>query len=125
MNQDQLIDAARNYDFLDRIEEFIKTDFETKSFQGEWKISSFLEMVGHKDIFSEVAVKADINERNLRRKLTVFTKRRHLIAHSGDYDLSVNPHAENEINGKYASECIETVTRFAHTINTIIEEKRK
>lgn len=125
MNQDDLLEAARKYNFLERLEEVVRNDFETKSFQGEWKISSFLEMVGHKDIFSEVATKADINEKNLRRKLSVFTNRRHLIAHSGDYDLSKNPHAENEINGEYASECIQIVTLFASTIDKIIEEKRK
>jgi hypothetical protein len=123
LNQDKLLEAARNYDLIERVEEAIKSDFETKSFQGEWKISSYMEMVGYKDIFSEVSVKVDINEKNLKRKLSVFTTRRHIIAHSGDIDLNQNPHKENVIDKKYANECVETVRLFAKTINDIIEKK--
>jgi len=121
LNQDKLLEAARNYDLLEKVEEAIKQDFETKSFQGEWKISSYMEMVGYKDIFSEVSVKVDINEINLKRKLGVFTSRRHIIAHSGDYNLNQNPPQENTIDKKYATGCVEIVRLFANTINEIIE----
>jgi hypothetical protein len=123
LNQDKLLEAARNYDLIERVEEVIKSDFETKSFQGEWKITSYMEMVGYKDIFSEVSVKVDINEKNLKRKLSIFTSRRHIIAHSGDIDLNQNPHKENIIDKKYANQCVETVRLFAKTINDIIEKK--
>lgn len=123
LNQDKLLEAARNYDLIERVEEVIKSDFETKSFQGEWKITSYMEMVGYKDIFSEVSVKVDINEKNLKRKLNVLTSRRHIIAHSGDIDLNQNPHKENLIDKKYANNCVETVRLFAKTINDIIEKK--
>ena len=122
LTQDKLLDAARNSDLLEKVEEAVRSDFETKSFQGEWKISSFLEMVGHKDIFSEVSINADINEKNLRRKLNIFTSRRHIIAHSGDYDLNQNPPSEINIDKKYASECVENVTLFAKKVNEIIEK---
>ena len=92
LNQDKLLDAARRHDLLDQVEGAVKDDFETKSFQGEWKIETYLKLVGYKNIFSEVSVKADINENNLRGKLNVYTKRRHVIAHSGDYDLNQTPH---------------------------------
>ena len=88
LNQDKLLEAARKYNLLDMVENAVKDDFATKSFQGEWKITSYLTMVGYKDIFAEVSVKADINERNLKKKLALFTSRRHIIAHSGDYDLN-------------------------------------
>lgn len=123
LNQDKLLDAARNYNILETIEQTIKSDFETKSFQGEWKITTYLNMIGYKDIFSEVAIKADINEKNLKRKLTTFTKRRHVIAHSGDYNLNQMPHKENEITIKYAKECIDFVRLFAATIHEIMEAK--
>lgn len=123
LTQDKLLEAARNSDLLEKVEEAVRSDFETKSFQGEWKISSFLEMVGHKDIFSEVSINADINEKNLRRKLNVFTNRRHIIAHSGDYDLNQNPPSEINIDKKYASDCVENVTLFAKKVNEIIEKK--
>ncbi len=123
LNQDKLLEAARKYNLLDKVEEAVKSDFETKSFQGEWKITSYLNMVGYKDIFSEVAIKADINEKNLKRKLTLFTNRRHVIAHSGDYDLNQTPHKENEISKKYADECIVIVRLFASTIHKIMEAK--
>jgi len=123
LTQDKLLDAARKSDLLEKVEEAVKIDFETKSFQGEWKITSFLEMVGYKDIFSEVSEKANINETNLRRKLNLFTNRRHIIAHSGDYNLNQTPHYENSIDIKYASECINIVRLFAKNINEIIDEK--
>jgi hypothetical protein len=123
LNNDQLLEAARKYDFIERVEKAIKSDFETKSFQGEWRISSFMEMVGYKDIFSEVSVKVNINETNLRSKLSQFTSRRHTIAHSGDINLNQNPHKENTIDKKYANECVEIVRLFAKTINEIIEKK--
>lgn len=123
LTQDKLLEAARNYNLLEKVEEAVRNDFETKSFQGEWKISSFLEMVGYNDIFSEVATKADINEKNLRKKLNIFTSRRHVIAHSGDYNLNQNPPNEINIDKRYAAECIENVSLFAKTVNEIIEKK--
>lgn len=51
LNQDKLLEAARKYDLLERVEKAVKEDFETKSFQGEWKITSYLEMVGYRNIF--------------------------------------------------------------------------
>lgn len=123
LDQDKLLEAARNYDLLERVEVAIKADFETKSFQGEHNINKFMEMVGHKEIFSQVAVQVDINEKNLRKKLAIFTNRRHVIAHSGDYDLNANPHKENSIDKKYAEECIKAVSIFAKTIHEIVEKK--
>lgn len=123
LNQDKLLDAARKYNLLDAVEKAMKEDFSTKSFQGEWKISSHLSMVGYKDVFSQVSIKADVNEKNLKKKLSVFTMRRHVIAHSGDYDLNQIPHKENEISKTYAEDCIKTVSLFAKTINQLMEEK--
>jgi uncharacterized protein (UPF0332 family) len=120
LNQDELLDAARNYDIIKQVEDAVKEDFGKKSFQGEWKISHFLGLVGHKDIFSEVAVKANINEKNLRKDIEIFTKRRHIIAHSGDYDLNQNPHKENEIKIDDAKKCIDVVKKFVQNINKII-----
>ena len=98
LSTDKLLDAARNYDILDKVEEAVKEDFETKSFQGEFKIKIHLKMVGYPDIFKTVSEKADINERNLTTKLAKFTKRRHVIAHSGDYDLNQTTLTENTID---------------------------
>lgn len=123
LNQDKLLEAARNYDLHKVVEDVIKIDFETKSFQGEWKISAFMEMIGFKDIFSDVSVKANINEKNLKKQIGIFTKRRHVIAHSGDYDLNSTPHKENSITKAFVTDCLETVTLFAKTIHTIIEGK--
>ena len=122
LSQDKLLEAARKYDLLDSVENAMKEDFSTKSFQGEWKITSYMAMVGYKDVFSQVAIKANINEKNLIRRLSVFTNRRHIIAHSGDYDLNQTPHKEIEISKKYTEECIETVSLFATKINELMEE---
>lgn len=123
LNQDKLLEAARKYNLLEMVENAVKDDFSTKSFQGEWKITSYLKMIGYQDIFAEVSVKADINERNLKKKLVLFTNRRHIIAHSGDYDLNQTPHKENSIDKKYTKECIDIVKLFAKTIHEIMEEK--
>jgi len=123
LNQDQLLEAARNYNLLEKVEKAVKSDFETKSFQGEWKITSYLKMVGYSDIFSEVSKKANINESNLKVKLNLYTSRRHIIAHSGDYNLNQTPHKENEITKNYANECIDLVQLFALKIHEIIEKK--
>lgn len=123
LNQDQLLDAARKYNLLESVEKAILADFSTKSFQGEWKITTHLKMVGHSEIFSAVAIKANINETNLKRKLTDYTKRRHVIAHSGDYDLNKVPHSENVITKDFAEDCIEIVSLFARTMNEIVEGK--
>jgi len=124
LNQDKLLDAARKYNLLDQVEAAVKNDFETKSFQGEWKIVTYLKMVGYKDIFSDVSIKADINEKNLKRKLNLYTTRRHVIAHSGDYDLNQTPPKENNIQKAYAKDCIDTVRLFAETIHDIMEESK-
>lgn len=123
LNQDKLLDAARKANLLDIVENAVKDDFATKSFQGEWKITSHLALVGYKDIFSRVAVEANINETNLKAKLQKFTSRRHVIAHSGDYDLNQTPHKENEIAKEYAEDCIHLVSLFASTMNSIVEGK--
>ena len=120
LNQDKLLDAARKSNFNEILEKEINEDFEKKSFQGEWKIDTYLKMIGHENIFSEVCVKRDINEKNFRKNIEFFTKRRHIIAHSGDFDLNRSPLEENKITIEDAKLCVQTVTTFAQTINEII-----
>jgi hypothetical protein len=124
LNQDKLLEAARNYNIIETVECAVKEDFVKKSFQGEWKISSYLELVGYDNIFSQVATKANINEKNLRKDIETYTSRRHIIAHSGDYDLSQNPHKEFEITISDANNCIKVVKTFVRNINNIITEKK-
>ena len=122
-NHDKLIEAARNYDFLDRLETAVKKDFETKSFQGEYKIHSYLRLIGYQDIFSLVAEKQNLNEKKLKESLNKFTQRRHIIAHSGDYDLNSTPPKEKEIDKEFAEDCIKIVRIFAKSIHEINEDK--
>lgn len=122
LNQDILIQAARENDLLDRVERAIKDDFETKSFQGEWKINKFMKFIGHDNIFRKASIKANVNERNLRAKLEKYTNRRHIIAHSGDYALNQTPVAENDIEKEEALECVEVVKLFAENINILVRE---
>lgn len=123
LNQDDLLDAARNSTLLEKVEKAVKADFETKSFQGVHKIESFLEMVGYKNIFKKVAEESDINESNLKKSLGSFTRRRHEIAHRGDYNLDQNPPKEQVITRSYVSKCISLVKNFAEIVNKIIENK--
>ncbi|MDR3197935.1 MAG: hypothetical protein LBU34_08725 [Planctomycetaceae bacterium] len=125
LNQDKLLDAVRDYDIIKPVEDAIKEDFGTKSFQGEWKISYYLGLLGHENIFSKVADEANISEKILRKNIEIFTKRRHIIAHSGDYDLNQNPHKENEIKIDDVKKCIDVVKTFVQNINKIIINKKQ
>jgi hypothetical protein len=123
LNQDKLLNAARKYNLHEVVDKHIKDDFGTKSFQGEWKIKAFMELIGYQNIFKQVSDKADISETNLMKKLETYTQRRHVIAHSGDYDLNNTTQAENDITKKFAQECVELVNKFAKHVNEICQKK--
>jgi hypothetical protein len=123
LNQDKLLNAARKYNLHEVVDKHIKDDFGTKSFQGEWKIKSFMELIGYQNIFKQVSEKADISETNLMKKLEVYTQRRHVIAHSGDYDLNNTTQSENEITKRFAQECVDLVNKFAKHVNEICQKK--
>ena len=114
-----LFDAARTGDLSSAIDEVFRERFEEKSFQGIKNILDVMRLIGHKDIFKEIAEKASKNEKNLKDDLNEFTRRRHLIAHCGDYDLSTTPPADNSITKKYADDCIRLVKLVAKNINEI------
>lgn len=116
MNQDLLLEAARKYEFREKVEKTIRADFETKSFQGEYRINYYLELAGYKDIFEDVSHSANKSKARLRSDLERYTKRRHIIAHCGDYELNQIPHCENDISKDYAKDCIEIVSLFAEHI---------
>jgi hypothetical protein len=121
LNQDKLLDAARTYNLQEVVDKHIKEDFETKSFQGEWKIKSFMELIGYDNIFQSVSGEADINEKNLIKKIEIYTKRRHVIAHSGDYDLNSTSQTENNIKKEFAQDCVNLVSKFAKHVNEICQ----
>ncbi len=122
INHDAVIDAARKDDLIDRVEKILQIDFDKKSFQGTKNITEGMQILGHDDIFNEVALKAKMNEETLRKDLDNFTERRHTIAHRGDYDLSQKPPVENVITKKYANDCIKLVIIIASHINNIKEK---
>lgn len=123
LNQDKLLLAARKYNLHEVVDKHIKEDFGTKSFQGEWKIKTFMELVGYQNIFKQVSEKADISETNLMKKLETYTQRRHVIAHSGDYDLNNTEQKENDITKKFAQDCVDIVNKFAKHVNEIYQKK--
>jgi hypothetical protein len=123
LNQDKLLSAARKYNLQEVVDKHIKEDFGTKSFQGEWKIKTYMEIIGYTNIFKQVSEKADISETNLMRKLDIYTQRRHVIAHSGDYDLNSTTQTENTIEKKFAQECVDLVNKFAKHVNEICQKK--
>lgn len=125
LNNDELLMAARKFDLLDRVEKAIKAEFEKQSFQGDRKISNFMKYLGYENIFLEVSKKKDVNEGNLRKDINLYTERRHVIAHCGDYKLNQTPIIENSIDREFAESCIKAVSDFAKAINEIIEEDGK
>lgn len=119
LNHDDCFEAGRKYEFQEKVEKAIRADFETKSFQGEYKINFYMGLAGHKDIFEEVSHSANRNKERLRGDIEKFTKRRHVIAHCGDFNLNQIPHSEHTIERSYAAECIQTVSLFAEHIHKI------
>jgi len=119
LKDDHLLEAARKDDLLDRVEKAFKSDFEKRSFQGTEQITESLQMVNFENIFHSVAIEAEENEETLCKKLDSFTKRRHVIAHRGDYDLSQNPPKEQAITKKDAEDCIKLVSTVAKCIHRL------
>lgn len=119
LKDDALLEAARKDDLLERVEKAFRADFEKRSFQGTKNIEDQLRVVGYVDIFHTVAGKAHLNEDTLRADLDRFTKRRHAIAHRGDYDLTQNPPPEQLVTKKDAEDCIKLVSRIARTMHDL------
>ena len=125
LNLDKLLDAARKYNIIEVVNQHIKEDFQTKSFQGGWKINAFMELGGYKDIFNEVSRSENVNKDNLIKDLNTYTQRRHVIAHNGDYDLNSTIQIENKIDKKFTQDCVNFVTNFADHINIICYRNEK
>lgn len=120
LSQKELFEAGRKDNFYMALEQAIKFDFRKQSFQSTEKISSFLEIIGYKNIFDNVAKKNNIHKDNLIKKLDKYTNRRHNISHRGDYDLEQTDIKELEISYEYAKDCIDTIRKIVKTINEII-----
>lgn len=123
IKDEELLEAARKDDLMERVEKAFRADFDRRSFQGTKNIEEILRIVGYVDIFHEVAAKASVNEDSLRSDLNRFTQRRHAIAHRGDYDLSKNPPQENLIKKKDAEDCIRLVCRVARVMHDLGMQK--
>lgn len=119
LNDDALLDAARKDDLLERVEAAFRSDFEKRSFQGTRNIEDLFRVVGFDSIFHEVAVSAGINEDTLRAQIEGFTKRRHAIAHRGDYDLNQRPPRENGITKRDAEDCVRLVCLIAKHMHEV------
>jgi RiboL-PSP-HEPN len=119
MKDDQLLEAARKSDLLDRVEKAFRSDFEKRSFQGVRNISDAMKLVGFEEIFHTIARSGSVNEEELTEAVEEFTQRRHVIGHAGDYDLRQNPPAENGIKKPYAEKCIKMMTLVAGEIHKL------
>lgn len=119
LSQDDLLDSARVGDLHTRVEKALKEKMEEMSYQGVSKITEAMKLVGHDDIFKEVARNCSKNEQELKESVGRFTKRRHIIAHCGDYDLSQTPPIENTIRKQDAEECIKLMHQIAVAIDKV------
>jgi hypothetical protein len=119
LKDDDLLEASRRNDLLERVDKAFRADFEKRSFQGATVISEHMKIVGIDDIFHEVAKHAKCNEDELRHDLDRFTSRRHAIAHRGDYDLSKNPPSENPVTKQEARACIRLVELVASHVSKL------
>lgn len=119
LGPDNILEAARQGDLSSRVEKALRDQFDDRSFQGVKKITEAMRLIGYDDVFATIALAASVNEENLKRDVGRFTKRRHIIAHCGDYDLNQTPPAENKILKKDVQECIRTVELVAQEINKL------
>jgi hypothetical protein len=119
LNHDNLFDAARHGDLGSRIEKALRESFEGRSFQGVKNIEDAMGLVGYEDIFHTIACSASVNEDHLKRDLGTFTKRRHIIAHCGDYNINQTPATENAIDRGFVEKCIKTVKLIASEISKL------
>ena len=76
-------------------------------------------LAGYKDIFEKVSHSANRSQSRLRSDIEKYTKRRHIIAHCGDYDLTQIPHTEMDIDKDFSKQCIEIVSIFAEHLNKV------
>jgi hypothetical protein len=116
LGHDGLFDAARHGDLGSRLEKAFRESFEERSFQGIKNIEDAMKLIGQDDVFHTIACSASVNEDHLKRDLGRFTKRRHIIAHCGDYDLNQTPPKENDITEEDVRLCIKMVKLMAGEI---------
>lgn len=119
LGKEGLFDAARSGDLGSRLEKAFRLKFEDKSFQGIKNIEDALRLIGHEKVFHTIAKSACVNEDNLKGDLARFTKRRHIVAHCGDYDLTQTPATENKILKEDVKACIKLVKLVAEEINKL------
>lgn len=119
LNHDIVLEAARKGDLKSKVESAFRAHFEDQSFQGVKKIAESMKLIGHDEVFDLIARSAGVNEENLKRDIGRHTKRRHIIAHCGDHDLTQNPPVENTISNTDAKACIELVELIATEINKL------
>ena len=119
VGQDKILEAARHGDLSSQVEKALRDRFDDQSFQGVKKIAEAMRLLGYDNVFATIATAASVNEEKLKSDLGRFTKRRHIIAHCGDYNLSQTPPDENKILKKDVQDCIRTVELVAEEINKL------
>ena len=122
VNNDLMLDAARKYTFKDIVEKAIREDFELKSFQGENRIDFYMKLIGYPDVFETISRSANISCSGLKSDIHKFTKRRHIIAHCGDFDLSNTMLTENAIDKVFTIKCIKVVSTFAEHLHKVVSK---
>jgi hypothetical protein len=123
MTHDCLLESALNESFLTEIEIQISNDFHQKSFQGHENITEYMHLAGFPNIIGIVAGKKNLHEDTLKADINKYTKRRHTIAHNGDYATNQTPYKELEIDKKFAQSCINLISDFTKTLDEICFKK--
>jgi hypothetical protein len=119
LGHDVIFEAARQGDLSSKVGKAMREKFDDQSFQGVKKITEAMRLIGHEDVFAVIAQSASENEKILKENLGRFTKRRHIIAHCGDYDLNQTPPVENKLLKDEVLECIRVVELVAREINKL------
>ena len=70
-----------------------------------------------------VAGKNNLHEDTLKNNINKYTKRRHVIAHNGDYAKNQTPFKELEIDKKFAQDCLKLISNFTKTLDDICFKK--
>ena len=123
MTHDSLLEAALNESFISEIEIQISNDFHQKSFQGQENLTEYMNLAGYPNIIGMVAGKQNLHEATLKEKINKYTKRRHTIAHNGDYATNQTPYEELTIDKDFAKGCLKLISEFTKTLNEICFKK--
>lgn len=93
-----------------------------RSYQDPGKIERGLRMIGVARFWELVSVEMDATEKELKRQIVNYVKRRHSIVHAGDLGIAKKTrHRPKKISKPYTETSIDAIEKFIHKADSIID----